>query len=279
MKSSSRLLIEDLIVSGCGLLTSTAVAYGSHWMSETHDFAPYTWMLNWVIPAGAMACGFIAAVGYWIGARWFNHRPSRMLLGNIVLVSLTTYFAIHHLDYSHARVNGQRVERLMSFPDYLIAVTENMTYKSSRSSDKDGGTQLGKLGWGVAALQVAGFSLGGFIVYGLLAVVPFCDRCEKYFGKAKQRMTRWKDVALMRESFAALSVLLQEGQLQAAIDQHAGVGEQEKRGINALLAMELQKCPGCENRRLRLIASQRNGNNFSEIGRVDVPTETPLQMS
>lgn len=279
MKSSGRLFIEDLIVSGCGMLTSAAVAYGSRSMSQSWNFSPYTWMANWVIPAGAIACGFVAAVGYWIGARWFNHRPSRMLLGNIVLVSLTTFFAIHHLDYSQTRVKGVPLEKLMGFGDYLIEVTEHMTYKSSHDSGDSPGTELGKWGWGVAGLQIIGFSFGGFAVYGMLAAVPYCDRCSKYLSDKRRRVTKWKDVVAMRESFETVSKLMQGDQLQMAIDQHAGLGEQRTFGIKATLVLELRKCPGCENRRLRLTAQQRKGNQWATVGQTDVWTEAPLQMT
>ena len=134
--------------------------------------------------SGQVGCGFVAAVGYWAGARWFNHRPSRLLLGNIVLVSLTTYFSIHHLDYTHAVVKGVAATDLMSFPDYLIAVTENMTYTSPGLKS---GVELGRWGWGVAGLQVIGFCAGGVFVYRMLTAIPYCDRCAEVFqsGAAK----------------------------------------------------------------------------------------------
>ncbi|MCE9611324.1 MAG: hypothetical protein K8R23_14105 [Chthoniobacter sp.] len=272
-------MIEDLIVSGCGFLTSTAVAYASHFMSKEWDFAPYTWMVNWILPAGALFCGFVAAIGYWIGARIYHHRPSKMLLANIVLISCTTFFAIHHLDYSEARVNGMRLQDRMSFTDYLVAVTESMSYKSSRSSSDDSPTELGKLGWGVALLQIVGFSLGGFGVYGMLVAVPYCERCSKYLSEKQSRTAKWKDVELLREAFAKLVQILGEGRLQDALDAHAGMGNRGRFGGVATLTMELRKCPACENRRLRLVGHHQKGNKHTSFGPIDIPTEEPLRMS
>ena len=207
--------MEDLFVTGFGFATSTAVAWGS-WYSASHwDFAIYTWMYAFVLPIGAVICGFVAATGYWIGARVFNHKPSKTLLINIVLVSLTTYFAIHHFHYTHDKIQGVAIEKIVpSFPDYIKNVTENMTYKIGRSyNEDDQGTQLGKWGWGVAVLQVLGFSFGGFSVFGLLSAVPYCDRCKKYLSQKKSRIANWKDVSQMQAAYQEVALLMQQGHL------------------------------------------------------------------
>jgi hypothetical protein len=273
-KSGKSGFFEDMVVTGFGMATSAAVAYGSFYSKREFHFAPYTWMANFVIPIGAIACGFVAAVGYWAGSRLFHHRPTRLLLVNIVLVSLGTFFSIHHLDYNHAFVGDRPLANVMSFPDYLMAVTEHMTYKSSSSSGEP--MELGKLGWGVAALQVAGFCAGGFIVYRLLVAVPYCNRCSKYFNVLWKRTIRWKDVELMNRSYAASARLLQAGQLQPAVNEFAAVPNQSKFRAKALLTMDLRKCPTCDNRLIKLIAQKMNGRNFTKVGEVTAPTEQPI---
>ncbi len=277
-KSSTRLFVEDLLVTGCGLATSAAVAYGSYYGAKNYDFAVYTWMANVIIPIGAIICGFVAAIGYWIGARVFNHRPSRMLLLNIVLVSLTTFFSIHELDYSHARVDGMPLAQIMSYPAYLVEVTEHMTYRSMNhsSSSPDEGTPLGRWGWGVAALQVVGFSLGGFLVYGMLASATYCERCSMYFKRVWHRATKWKDKASVGAAYQELAGMLGQGKLQAAIDRHAATGD-GGRLSKGILTMQLHKCPGCENRQLRLLGQFRRGNQFQKVGETKVPTQEPLR--
>lgn len=271
--------MEDMIVTAFGFATSTGVAWLSWWMAANWDFAIYTWMMWFVVPIGAVACGFAAATGYWIGARLFNHRPSRGILFNIVLVAFTTFFAIHHFHYTNDKVMGRPLSSLMSYSDYLIEVTENMTYKSTKSSSSDAGTQLGKLGWGVAALQVIGFSVGGFVVYGMLTSVPYCDRCAKYLSQKKTKVAKWKDVTALQPAYDSVLGLMQQGQLQAAIDKHATLGEDRRMGINAMLNFELRKCPTCEARRLRLNAQVRNGNNWNTAATAMVNTEEPLHMA
>jgi hypothetical protein len=225
-------------------------------------------------PVGAILCGFVAAVGYWVGARLFQHRPSRLLLGNIVLVSLTTFFAIHRLNYTHALARGIPLESQMSFPDYLIAVTEHMKYKLGASSEE--ATELGKWGWGIAALQVFGFCFGGFAVYRLLTSVPYCSRCSMYFGKVWKRVSHWKNLDAMDIAWQSVSSLLRSGQLQAAVDLHATLDEARRFRVQGFLCMYLRKCPGCENRRLALLAKKRRGMQFATVASLVIPTELPI---
>jgi hypothetical protein len=56
------------------------------------------------------------------------------------------------------------------------------------------------------------------------------------------------------------------------------VGEKAKFRVKGMLSMELRKCPDCENRRLKLLAQQRRGNQWPEIGKVIIPSEQPLRM-
>ncbi|MEO5916796.1 MAG: hypothetical protein ABIS50_21390 [Luteolibacter sp.] len=270
--------VEDAVVTAFGFATSTAVAWLSWWMSTHWDFAVYTWMANFVIPVGAILCGFVAATGYWIGARVFNHRPNRWLLFNIVLVSLTTFFAIHHFHYSNDKVDGISVSRLMTYPDYLVQVTEHMTYKSSHSGDSDPGMELGKWGWGIAALQIAGFSFGGFAVYGLLVSVPYCDACAKYLSEKKSCKKKWKDPAQMQAAFESLSGLIREQNYQQAIDSFAGMGEQVRFGVKATLQLDKRKCPDCDNGRLSLSAMQRVGRKWTNVASTTVAIQQPLRM-
>jgi hypothetical protein len=263
-----------MVVTGFGMVTSAAVAYGSFYAQRDWNFSLYTWMANFVIPIGAIACGFVAAVGYWAGSRLFHHRPTKLLLINIVLVSLGTFFSIHHLDYTHAYAGGRPLSALMSFPDYLVAVTEHMTYRTSSSTGEP--TELGKMGWGVAALQVAGFCLGGFLVYKMLVAVPYCDRCSKYFGKVWKRVMQWKDIPLMARSYDETAQILQAGQLQRAVDEFAALPKQPKFLAKGMLSMALLKCPTCENRRIYLLAQKRVGNRYDKLAELRVPTELPI---
>lgn len=273
-KTSARLWLEDLIVTAFGMASSAAVAYASFYLARYHDFAVYTWMANAIIPIGAIICGFVAAIGYWVGSRLFNHKPTKLLLANIVLVSLGTFFSIYHLDYSHSFYQGMPLDSVMSFPDYLVASIEHMTYKSNHSWEK--ATELGKWGWGAAGLQVLGFCLGGWAVYGILASTPFCANCSMYFRRLWSRGTKWKDLPEMGQQYDQLSALLDGGHFQAAVDQHAASGAKMYRA-SGLLSMTQHQCPGCKENRLGLLAQKANGNHMATVAQRLVTTRESVR--
>jgi hypothetical protein len=65
---------QDFLVSGLGATTSIITAVILVAIDLRFNFSLYSWMFWFVIPAGAFACGLVAASGYYLGARLFNHR-------------------------------------------------------------------------------------------------------------------------------------------------------------------------------------------------------------
>src|SRR5215472_9625885 len=110
---------QDFLVSGLGALTSIITAIILVAINVTLDFSIYGWMIWFVIPAGAIACGVVAASGYYFGARLFNHRPTGLLLLNMAAISVTTFFLIHYFKYNLLDVNGTPIRDLISFTDFL----------------------------------------------------------------------------------------------------------------------------------------------------------------
>ena len=124
-------LSEDLLVTAFGAATSLATAFLLWGVEELFGFSFYTWMFWFIIPAGALISGFAAAAGYYWGARLFNHRPSRMLLANLVLISVGTFFLVHYLSYYNLEVDGVPLRQRVPFLAYLDAVLTHasMTFR------------------------------------------------------------------------------------------------------------------------------------------------------
>src|SRR4051812_24794644 len=90
---------QDFLVTGCGILTSILTALILA-LIERWGLAVYSFTVWFVIPVGAMLAGLAAASGYYVGARYFHHRPTRLLLFNVMSVAVSTYFLINFLNYS-----------------------------------------------------------------------------------------------------------------------------------------------------------------------------------
>src|SRR4030042_3553315 len=111
--------IQDLLVSFFGGLASLITALILVFIELEFETAIYSWMAWFVIPIGAFVAGFVPASGYYFGSKLFNHKPSRKILLNMVLVSIGTFFLIHYLIYMGATIEGRPVSDFVPFLTFL----------------------------------------------------------------------------------------------------------------------------------------------------------------
>jgi hypothetical protein len=267
---------EDLLVSLCGFATSLLTALILWSVEFRLGFAFYTWMFWFVVPVGALLAGLAAASGYYAGARIFNHRPTPVLLLNILAASVATFFAIHLLSYLTLQVEGRAVRDLVSFWRYLD-ISIRSTAMEFRVHAREVGTtgELGVLGYGVALLQILGFAAGGFAVYGYLVSVPYCERCARYFA-AKGRQIRYTgDVQGLQASTAQVLGAFRDGAITAALAAHQAFGSPKLQKGNSLRSMiEVRHCRKCGQHWARFVVERRSGNNWKEIPNLKVAAFT-----
>jgi hypothetical protein len=146
-------------------------------------FYSFTWLF--VIPVGALLSGFVAASGYYFGAKVFNHRPTRLMLFNMISVAITTYFLINYLNYSLLEVKGQPVSEMVSFGKYLDIILSHQSMEFRIRGSKLGEIgDLGNFGYVTAALQILGFAVGGLYVCGYLRSVRWTPLFGQNFGRS-----------------------------------------------------------------------------------------------
>jgi hypothetical protein len=154
--------MQDFLVIGFGIGTSVLTALILALVETKLGFALYSFMWWFVIPAGALISGFAAASGYYLGAKLFNHRPTRLLLFNIVSVAVTTYFLVNYLNYSLMEIKGQSVSELIPFDKYMDIVLTHQSMEFRVRGAKLGETgEMGNWGYFTAVLQILGFAAGG----------------------------------------------------------------------------------------------------------------------
>ena len=156
--------VQDLIVSVFGLSTSVITAILLMLMENYGNFSFYAFSYWAVIPVGAILCGFVAATGYYFGARLLNHRPTPLLLLNMVAASIATFFLIHYLSYITKEVKGTAVSELVSFLDYLNIVYRHTSLSLVRVPSASTG-ELDRFGILIAYTQIIGFAIGGVALY------------------------------------------------------------------------------------------------------------------
>src|SRR5262245_35622626 len=118
LAASSRRSVEDLLVGACGFVTSLLTAVILWWVERQFGVAFYTWTFWLVIPVGALLSGFAGASGYYAGSWLLNHRPTRLLLLNILIASIATFFLIYYLSYSTLEIDGKIVSDYIPFGRY-----------------------------------------------------------------------------------------------------------------------------------------------------------------
>jgi hypothetical protein len=162
LAKDSRKAGEDFLVAGCGLLTSFVTALILWFVEKQFGFALYTWMFWFVIPVGALFSGFAGASGYYAGSWFFGHRPTRLLLLNIVVASVATFFLIHYLSYITLQIDGKQVSDYIPFWRYIdIAIRSTSMDFRLRATEIGKTGELGSFGYAIAFLQVLGFAAVG----------------------------------------------------------------------------------------------------------------------
>ena len=117
--AGAKSVAEDFLVAPFGLATNFLIGLLLWWIEARFGFAFYTWTFWFVVPVGALFAGFAGASGYYAGSLLLGHRPTRLLLLNIVIGSILTFFLIHYLAYITLQIDGKDVSDYVPFSKYL----------------------------------------------------------------------------------------------------------------------------------------------------------------
>jgi hypothetical protein len=230
--------IRDLLVVASGLLTTSATALVI-WLSLHYfQFAIYSFSY-WFIPVGAIFCGVAAGSGYYWSARKLNHKATKLVLANLLSMSVSTYFVVQYLQYYYLDIQGQHVRDLISFPAFLDIVIRRSTIGLAFGPQSGA---LGVFGYALVLLPIAGFALSGYSLYYQLRFRAYCHHCEAYLepGMSDSRYAVWGDE--MTLLFGALKVLYRDGRFTEAIVFFAAWG-QKVPPQNCMLRTDIVVCP------------------------------------
>jgi len=260
--------VQDLIVTGFGIATSVLTALILALLDTKLDFAVYSFMWWFVIPIGALVSGFAAASGYYFGAKVFNHRPTRLMLFNMISVAVTTYFLLNYLNYSFMEIKGQPVSGLIPFGQYMDIVLSNQSMEFRIRGAKLGETgELGSFGYVTAALQVLGFAVGGLCVCGYLRLAPYCRTCGKYLKKQLSITRYTNDPDGLDGFYSGLTAELRAGNSSAATrlisDYGAAKWNVRKMKLNAQL--KLWRCGTCSEEFTETSVNHWNGRDWEKV--------------
>lgn len=163
-----------------GIITSTAVvALNQLVANQGFDFLSLSYWF--VIPAGAVIGGAVAASGYFAVALLTHRLPDRRMAIEMALIGLSTWIFSRWLGYATMTLkDGTRVADIVSFWNYFQLRIEHMQLSLSAGSEGFTTGELGALGYAREVLQALGFVAGGFLTWSMLSDREICPTCQRY---------------------------------------------------------------------------------------------------
>ena len=140
-----RQLVQNGGVALAGLATSILTAVAVTVFDRITGFNVFTFAIWGIVPIGAGLCGFAAASGYYVAAKYLHQRPTKVLLIQMVAVAAFTQFLIYWLEYVTLTIDGRHVSDVVPFGQYLDIILTKAHYKMGRAMQIDTG-EVGSFG-------------------------------------------------------------------------------------------------------------------------------------
>lgn len=239
------------------------------------------WYANFIIPAGALLVGMTAASGYGFAAYATGLKMTPRLMWSVAGQLALSYFIAQYEEFRMVI----RESSPISFWEWFDITTRAFSF-----SDRSGapGSALGLLGYGVRALELAGFVGGGVMVPLILRARPYCDPCRTYrrshliavlpagapervFGKVPPE----EDQAARETGLAGTQAIFnaaldgQRDELESQIGSHGPLSE--KRAAHKRtghINVHLVRCPRCADGWLsaQLVVGKGNNASYTPLG-------------
>lgn len=258
--------LKSSLVALCGLATSIITAFALVQIEAAMHQPLFTYMVSIyyvpVVPAGAICSGFVAASGYVLASWCLNDRPTPPLLLQMAVIAGLTYVLVFWLEYAdefYAPGCEQTLQQYLL--SYFRCSVTNTAYGLKDLPFVS--TPLGPFGYVVVAIQFAGFMMGGLVGYIVLAELPYCEKCRRYYSKlAKTEKTFADGEALAQYHTAMFAHAMGSAEFASALaaDHRA---KTEKGALR--LTSTLYGCPQCRQQEILSKVEVYNGQDWKEV--------------
>jgi hypothetical protein len=132
------------------------------------------WYANYVLPAGALLVGLVAASGFGISSYLTGTKIGGGLLALVVALLAGSYALAHLVEFRLLFPDGAADDQgnPVGFATWFDLTTRSFRFER--------GSALGGWGYAFRGLEILGFVGGGALVPILLRMVPYCDSCGLY---------------------------------------------------------------------------------------------------
>ena len=290
------------LVVGAGLITTTLALFGVYLLNRHADENIMGWYANYVIPAGAILVGLVAASGYGLASWFAGVKITKLLLWTIVLIQIAAYFAAQYIEFTVVKPVYQDGTPL-GFWEYFDAVTRAFAWKGTRGKP---GQPLGMWGYGLRALEIVGFVLGSLILPIVLWKKAYCSACQVYFrtkslglipagiaprkvkksdaegqaAYAKEQEDAWNAGAALLGALTEKAAAGDADGFRALLADHAPKPKQkEYAGLARRIALSAQHCPRCHAGFLAATVFEGKANEIKQTPLGQTPLAPPFVRS
>lgn len=260
------------MVNAIGALTTLvalAVAYAL--AQRGHDVMKV--YMKHVIPLGAIGLGLAAASGYVITAWYTGLKMRRRLIIGIIAQLAVAYFVAQYELFRRV----VPFESSVSFWEWFDATTRSLHYAPQPGEAIE---RLEEQGYLIRALELIGFTFGGWLWPAALAKKPYCEPCRRYQRTSSMawlaaghkrpvatRADREIDARIREDAKEALSQLFSHARAGAtqsflALRDRVDQTMSTIMSLEASLRLDMHHCPGCFSGKLvaTLITKQGTQN-------------------
>lgn len=184
------------ILAASGFATSILTAYIISVLSAWMGVSLFTFSVWFIIPVGAIGCGFLAASGYYFASKKVHAMPSKLLLAQMIAIAACTQILIYWFDYHGAFLPGKSLAEYVSFEKYTeLTLTQSHIMMGPRTPSVDAG-EIGVFGYVIGFVQFIGFMAGGLFIFLQLKEQPTCSTCNRYLhvkSRKKSSFGSWDE--------------------------------------------------------------------------------------
>jgi hypothetical protein len=172
------------VVLFSGIVTSALTLWGVHYLdTSSDDFQIMGFYADYLIPVGPIIAGFAAGSGYGLASWITGTKITSRVLAIMLALLLAGYFGARFIEFRSLHLVYQGTGDPISFWTYIDFVTRSFAWK--KEGGGGAGEPFGAWGYGMLALEIAGFTLGGLAITLGLRLKPYCENCQVYMKSKK----------------------------------------------------------------------------------------------
>jgi hypothetical protein len=215
-----------------------------------------------IIPVGAGIVGMLGASGAILAARYFNIVPTIIDAVFMVVIAAATMLLIYYLDYATLVLDdGRKASDLIDFASYVDLVLTKSHMRLGRAGQIDSG-EVGQFGYWLAAIEFAGFLVGGGATFLFIKGMAQCGNCGSYLRKLKTKGTK----ELTFDETDKVIDLFNRGDIETVQGLLAWAPRERKLDSKkAFITFDLLGCPKCKTEAITAKVQVFNGREWKDV--------------